>query len=401
MTLEGLITESLSSYPSIRARQANRNAALEDQRAARLRYYPAPSISTQGGRVSYSGNGTEEDSSRPVTTFSISQPLYMGGALNAGRDKTAARRDAAEYAIVETREEVSRRLISSYAEWKRAYLKVRAMQESVDMHEKLLSLINRRVESGIATDADVALGHSRLSQARAELESYRAAEHTQLVSLSELTGRRLTSADLADTLAAPLDVPPRDVGLPQAIDVSPTLRRLAREVEAADASAREVRAQGRPQVQLQVSRQVGNTPASGTPNHTSVGVVVQFTPGAGLSSYAATNSAYQLVNAAEQQLETARSELRERVSAEYNDLEFAQRRKVALEESVDLAEDVSASYDRQYRVGRKTWIDLMNAVRERAQANTMLADVEASLLGASRRLWVYTGNLSSEPTDAK
>lgn len=401
VTLDQLLVQAMSTYPSIRAQESNRNAASEDVRAARLRYFPSPSVSTQGGRVNYSGNGAERDSNRPVTTFSITQPLYMGGALDAGRDRTAARLDAAEHAITETRQEVGRRVVNAYAEWKRAYLKVVAMQESVAMHEKLLGLIERRAQSGIATDADTALARSRLSQARAEFESYRSAEQTQRISLGELTGQPWTSAELASSVAQPVSVPVRETGMAQAMEVSPTLRRLAQEVKVAGATAREARAQGRPQVQLQVARQVGNTPASGNPNYTSVGLVVQYAPGAGLSSYAAANSAYQLIGVAEQQLETARSELRERVGAEYSDLEFAERRKAALQESAALADDVSASYDRQYRVGRKTWIDLMNAVRERAQASTMLADVEASLLGASRRISIYTGKLFPEPVSAK
>ena len=44
---------------------------------------------------------------------------------------------------------------------------------------------------------------------------------------------------------------------------------------------------------------------------------------------------------------------------------------------------------RQYLVGRKSWLDLMNAVRERAQTKVQLADAEGSLVAASRRLMVY------------
>ncbi len=49
---------------------------------------------------------------------------------------------------------------------------------------------------------------------------------------------------------------------------------------------------------------------------------------------------------------------------------------------------ISDSYDRQYLVGRKSWIDLMNAVREQTQTRMALVDAQASALGASRRLQV-------------
>ena len=64
-------------------------------------------------------------------------------------------------------------------------------------------------------------------------------------------------------------------------------------------------------------------------------------------------------------------------------------KKEKLQRSANLSGDISASYDRQYLVGRKSWLDLMNAVRERVQTKVQLADAEASLIGSSRRLLVY------------
>ena len=60
-----------------------------------------------------------------------------------------------------------------------------------------------------------------------------------------------------------------------------------------------------------------------------------------------------------------------------------------LSRSASLADDIRASYDRQYLVGRKTWVEVMNAVRERTLSQIAIADTTASILGASRRLGIY------------
>ena len=52
-------------------------------------------------------------------------------------------------------------------------------------------------------------------------------------------------------------------------------------------------------------------------------------------------------------------------------------------------------YARQYTAGRKSWLDVLNAQRESAQALYGLADVQANRLRVQLRLEIYTGRLSA------
>jgi adhesin transport system outer membrane protein len=117
--------------------------------------------------------------------------------------------------------------------------------------------------------------------------------------------------------------------------------------------------------------------------------VVQFSPGGGFSTVAGTRAAFERADAATHQVEAAKRDLNDRLNADYNEYEFSLLKRDSLQKSVDLSGDISASYDRQYLVGKKSWLDLMNAVRERAQAQLTLADVEGSLLASSYRLYVF------------
>ncbi len=56
-----------------------------------------------------------------------------------------------------------------------------------------------------------------------------------------------------------------------------------------------------------------------------------------------------------------------------------------------LADQVLASWDRQYLSGRKSLQDLMNSTREQVQAQAQLADLDGSQLVASWRLAITTG----------
>jgi adhesin transport system outer membrane protein len=52
------------------------------------------------------------------------------------------------------------------------------------------------------------------------------------------------------------------------------------------------------------------------------------------------------------------------------------------------------SYLRQYQVGRRNWVEVLNALREKAQAAYGLADVEQSRDQAQVRLLIITGELA-------
>ena len=74
-------------------------------------------------------------------------------------------------------------------------------------------------------------------------------------------------------------------------------------------------------------------------------------------------------------------------------LEFvsARARISALEKTVAGSTLVLDSYKRQFEAGRKTWQDLLNAVRELAQNQYALADARASMAGAMYRLKIRMG----------
>ena len=385
-TLDDLVRQGLLSYPTILARQASRDAARTDLTGAKLKFLPSPSFSTQRQEVAYSGQTL---SNQPATNITINQPLFLDGGIIAGYNKADAKLNAADYALLETREDISRRIINAYTEWLKAWLKIQALEENVRLHEKFAGMIGRRNDSGVASGSDKDLGASRLQQAQAELETQRSMESTALTTLSELVGEPVSRKDLIGHLAKPVQIPKRQDGIARAQRQSVAVQRSKFEAEAAEHEAKEIRAQALPQVSLQAQRQIGNVYLPGAQGYDMYGLVVTYNPGGGFSSVAGASAAFERAKAATHQIDVAKRELTDRLNADYNEYEFALLKKENLQRAANLSGDISASYDRQYLVGRKSWLDLMNSVREQAQTKVQLADAEGSLLGASRRLMVY------------
>jgi adhesin transport system outer membrane protein len=59
-------------------------------------------------------------------------------------------------------------------------------------------------------------------------------------------------------------------------------------------------------------------------------------------------------------------------------------------------EDVVASYLRQFQVGRRSWLEVLNAQREKFQAYNTLADIENPLEFAKLRLLLQAGQVSAD-----
>ena len=385
-TLEDLLFQAMQSYPSVLSKQSSRDAAKTDLTAAKLKFLPSPSFSTQRQEVAYSG---QPNTRQPATNITVNQPLFLDGGIIAGYKKADARLNAADYGLLETREDVSKRVINSYTEWLKAYLKLKALEDNVRLHEKFAGMIGRRFDQGVASGADKDLGLSRLHQAQADLDTQRSLESTALTSISELVGEPIRREDLLGSIAKPVVLPKRADGIAKAQVQSVTVQRYKFEAEAAEQEAKEIRAQALPQVSLQAQRQVGNAYLPGAQGYDMYGLVVTYNPGGGLSSIAGASAAFERAKSATIQVDTAKRELTDRLNADYNEYEFALLKKESLQRSANLTGDIAASYDRQYLVGRKSWLDLMNSVREQAQTKVQLADAEGSLLGASRRLMVY------------
>jgi adhesin transport system outer membrane protein len=387
LTLEYLLQEALASYPTILSKQALKEAAEADLTASKLRFLPNPSFNTQNNQVSFDGG--MNTGYMPSTNVTVSQPLWMGGGLLAGYSKSDARLNAADFSLLETRQDISNRLITVYVEWVKAYLKIQALEESVRLHEKLVDLISKRYSQGVASGVDRDLAMSRLHQAQAELVAQRSIEQSTLTTISELVGQSILRQQLAPKLAKHVTIPNRQAGISISLDRSIAMQRVKFEADAAKAESKEIQAQSLPQVSFQAQRQIGNAYYPGAQGFNAYGLVMSYTPGGGLSSFAATSAARERARSAAIQSETVKRDLIDKLNYEYNEYEFALLKKESLQRAVTLSGDVSASYDRQYLVGRKNWLDLMNAVRESAQTKIQLADAEGSLIGASRRLLVY------------
>ena len=264
-----------------------------------------------------------------------------------------------------------------------------AAQSNVKEHERLAALIARRVSSEVSPASDGVLAQARLSQARAELTQLEALEARARSTLAQAISRDVDGIELPGQRM--LGYPSLSIATDAALDFSPALRRLTAEEEAAAAEVTVRRGNTRPKVVARYDRTFGNQSLEGDQFF----VAVEYQTGAGLSSLSSVREAEARKNATRLAREAARRDLVDGVASDWADMETLGRQTRDLRAQVDSTTAVFDSFVRQYAVGRKSWIDVLNAQREAAQARYALADAEWGALRATLRLQLATGELQA------
>jgi adhesin transport system outer membrane protein len=374
---------ALASHPLVLGKRSSLAAAQSDREGAEWQRYPTPSLeaSTQNG-----GAGL----------LRIEQPLWSGGRITAGIDAAGSRFDAAGAALDEARQELTLKVIAAATEALRQQARQQHSVAGVKEHEKLLAMIQRRVVQEVSPLADQRLAASRLYAATNELSVITQALNNALAQLSQLAGQPVTTfvAQGLSEAGAPASL---DSALTLALAHSPTLRRLRFEEEAANAEIASKRSVYMPQLALRLETTGGLESLGLTVDNRAV-LVVLAQPGAGLSAKSGADAAVSRRDAVRMAREAADRDVRERVTLDWNEWVAAPLRLENADQARVMSTEVSESYARQYTAGRKTWIDVLNAVREATQSELAEDDARAQMLAASLRLRALTGTLTGTLT---
>jgi outer membrane protein, adhesin transport system len=381
-----LIKRAQSNHPSVRAQQSLGLAARAGVEQAKWQFWPTLNLSVE--RVDAKKSDVSYAGDKHVVTAAIRQPLWSGGRLTAALNRSQAQALVSEAAIAEAKETLALRVVQAHGEALASHLKLAAYQRSLDSHARLLEQVRRRKEEGLSPHADWVLAQSRWQAVKAEMAALTLQKNNAHEQLRQLTGQEVE----------PLEWPPSqaltdlgddiDAMVGAALQVSPSHARLVASEQAAHFDVELAQANQLPEVYFRIERQGGNYASTQSGSGTRAFVGMSSTMQAGLSNASAVQVAQGRQDAAKEDVQTQLRQLQERVRADHASLRAAQQRVAQLKQALDLAAEVSQSWDRQFLGGRKQWQDVMNAVRELAQADAQLADARVAALTAQTRLHV-------------
>lgn len=393
LTMQEAVDQAVRTHPTVRNQTALYEAALADVQTARQQYLPTPSISVE--QVSDSGTGYPKYGSRTmVQTYRLQQPLWAWGRLDAGVDKARSISSVAAEGAHDALQQIALRTVQAWSEWHLSLLRIRAQQRSLETHERLTNVLQRRVSEGASAASEFSLTRMRLQQARSQLQAYSAQHKVARWRLSQMVGREITEHDLPSEDEREQEIDVRDIQA-RALAASAALKKIAGQKEVLNHEARERRADWLPEFFLRLERQhySGEIGASiGANNRIYLGLSSRF--GAGLSSFTVLEGIAKRRHALDAEYEATERNLIETVESEREQLIALEARLPNLRDAMVAAKETAEAWDRQFLAGRRSWVELMNAVREVVQAEIEWADARVGRIAAHWRLSIYAGNLT-------
>ena len=381
-TLDELRAAARNNHPAIKSARLGVDAAGKEVDAASARYLPSLSIVLEGG-----GKDLVAEPSRYLR---LEQNVWDGGATAAGVDLAKQSAELARSRVPEQEQDIDLQVISAWQTLQSANGRVVVADRLLKLLSDHEAMMTRRVQSELSTQVELQLVQAQVMQAG--LDRRKALLNA---SLAKLRLEQLTGIEgLRNTLSSPASegVPERFAAEAQAFQGTdwaalanrqPTVRRAEKELLAAQSRIETKRSELRPQLYARVDRGLGS---GGT---TAAFVGVRYSTGAGFAASSEVDALIARAASLEGARDAARLEVLQAMLNDANEIQENLQRYKSLVVSVESARQIHESYVRQFTAAKKSWLDVMNAMRELSQNEYALNDVQHNFFGLLQRLRVY------------
>jgi adhesin transport system outer membrane protein len=388
--LEALILDAVRDNPAVSAAATESKAAAMDSKAAKAEWLPSLSARSEVRKIGGTG------------VLQLDQPIWTFGRIGANIRQADANL-AATYAVTDqTKYDIALRTVSAWESYASASLQTEAITAYIRELGDFNSMMARRVAQGVSARIELELVRSRLEQAQVELDGAETTRKLAIARLAQLTGEPFDDAQRVDTThvdrllerAEEFD----DLSATQLVDASndyPSVRAAEHKAVAAEEASKSARASRYPSIYLRGVREFG--PGRIEANN-GVALGLQYNLSASQSIYGWRSYAAR-AEGAKLKIEGERRLITESLQTEMQTLMGARSRAKSLAAARVGAEAVKQSYARQFIAGRKSWLEVLNALRESELNEVSIRAAHVNTIASYYRLLFLMGMLPwQQPT---
>lgn len=371
-TLSQVVQHTVKTNPDVLRTAKIKHATNEQVKQARADYFPRVDVRAGLGRERTTNNNTKAVSGDSLSLWrrgygvSLRQNLFRGFQTHYEVKRTKAKTDADAYAVCAAAEDIALDATESYINVLRYQHQESVAQKNLAAHRKIHDMIRQRGESGIGREADVSQATGRLALAKSNWYNIDNNYNNATVTFSRVTGLK------AHNLMMPAD--PAQSVLPRSLTQAEYMAlRFHPKMRIAVVDVEELRAQHNvshytafPQLDLvlEANRDLNVNGSKGRNDAYYAGLELNYNLFRGGADVARQReTAYLTQEAAEVRNRTCR-EVKENVRLAWNNLQTAHRRLVVLEQHKNSAIQTRNAYNEQFRLGKRTLFDLLDAQNE-------------------------------------
>ncbi|MEF1172679.1 TolC family outer membrane protein [Vibrio sinaloensis] len=397
-TLEQAVAITLATNPEIKAVFNEFKSAVKQNSAAEGAYLPSIDLDAGIGYERISpADSTGRDTTnltRKEATVSLTQLIWDGSATLNDMDRTAAEAESIRLQLLSDASDMALKVTDVYLEAVKATEVLALSESNLAVHKEIYRDIKRRAESGIGSTADVSQVEARIAKAHGNLlaaQNNLIDTHTQF--------KRLVGQDplgliypRADESKLPLSLTDAII---QANDNHPVIQLSMIDVDAARFQYKQSKGSFYPTFSIEASQTWRDDAGGdeGRSEETLAMIRMRYNLfNGGSDSDLSERAAYQL-NKAKDLRDDAYRQVEEGLRLSWSALDLTLQQKNFLADHVDSAAETVISYEKQYRIGQRTLLDLLNTENELFEARKDYLDAHYAEQYAKYRVMNATGIL--------
>ncbi|MGF1842131.1 TolC family outer membrane protein [Vibrio clamense] len=396
-TLEQAVSITLATNPEIKS-AFNEYVSKRYQNEASGGAY-RPSIDLDAG-IGYEAvdlaSGTEDELTRKEATITLTQLIWDGSSTLNDMDRTAADAESVRYQLLSDAQDTALEVTKIYLDSVKAFEILSLSESNLAVHKEIYKDIKRRAESGIGSTADLSQVEARIAKAHGNLlaaQNNLFDVHTQFKRIVGQNPQGLIFPR-ADQSTLPLTV---DSAIEAAFTNHPVIKISMTDVDSAKFQYDQTKGRNYPTLSFEAAQTWRDDAGGieGSSDEFSAMLRMKYNLYNGGSDSARTDSAAYQLNKAKDLRDRAYRSVEEGLRLSWSALDLTVQQKEFLSDHVDSASDTVIAYNKQYRIGKRTLLDLLNTENELFEARKGYVDAKFAEQYAKYRVLNATGNLLS------
>ncbi len=398
-TLTDYVQITVLKNPEVLNSWHNFQAAADEKLVARGAYMPRVDFSASVGRENYSVSSAATTSlNRSSTGLTLTQMLYDGSATRNEVGRLTHAQLSSYYQLLEATEGAALATIQAYYDVLRSRELYALTQDNFVYHRTVFEQIQSKVKAGVGRRVDLEQASGRLALSESNLVTDIANLHDVSVRFQRVVGEfPKNKLDKSDPFRKLIPPGAEDAHLAVALEKSPTILSWVENVRSVQMDLTGRQSKYKPRVDFRLSQNdTQNT--SGVRGHigdTVAEVDVTWNLFNGLSDRNQISQFSQKLNAARDQRDKVCRDIRQNMAIAYNDIWKITEQMQYLEQHQLAIEKAKGAYQKQFEIGQRTLLDLLDTENELYTAKRSYVNAEYDLLVAYARTMAGMGGLTA------
>jgi len=377
-SLKDAVQQTLNTSPDILIDAARRLAADESVKTARGGYFPKIDLAAGTGRersdnpTTRAASGGSLSFNRHESSATLTQMLFDGFGVSSEVDRNEARVESTAFKVAGSSEQLALRAVEAYLEVLRRQELVILTKDNLGSHQRTYDQIKVRADSGVGRKADQEQIEARNALARANFGAEEANLRDAQINFLRIVGQMPQS--LNKPAAPDLGALPRTVedAVQIAIDSHPLLKSAAADIAATEAQHRAAKSFMWPRLDFEAGGSWNkNLDGSAGKNDDSYAMLrLRYNLFKGGSDLGRIGDTKQQVYEATEIRNRAARQLEQSVRLAWNAMYSAKERLPSLKQHADSSAATRDAYVKQFGIGQRTLLDLLDSENEYYTAST-------------------------------